>query len=78
MQKQGPAAKEEVKIANLAQAMDKIVLVDTNDTTRSGPREEAIRQYLEGLFEDLNLRSDAPSKGIPRVVLTEVSCVFPA
>lgn len=48
----------------------KIELIDTLDTNES--MEEVIVPYLTGLYTDLLLRSDARTKGIPRVTLIDV------
>ena len=49
---------------------NKIELIDVLDTNES--KEEVIIPYLTGLYKDLLLRSDEPTKGIPRVILIDV------
>ena len=60
---------DDVSIRTLVES-DKIELIDTLDTAESN--EEITFPYLNGLYQDLVLRSDAPDKGIPRVFLIEV------
>ena len=64
---------EDVNIRVIVEQVDKIELVDTLETAEF--KEEVTIPYLNGLYQDLILRSDAPDKGIPRVVLTDVSVV---
>lgn len=56
--------------APIAKEANKIELIDTLDTNES--KEDVIIPYLTGLYNDLILRSDAPEKGIPRVILIDV------
>ena len=61
---------DDLNIRTLVEQVDKIELIDTLDTSES--KEEVIIPYLNVLYQDLILRSDAPDKGIPRVVLIDV------
>ena len=63
---------EDVNMIPIGDQLDKIELIDTLETVEF--REEVTIPYLNGLYQDLITRSDAPDKGIARVVLTDVSC----
>ncbi len=62
---------DDTDIRSLIEQVDKIELIDTLDATESS--EEVTVPYLNALYQDLILRSDAPDRGIPRVVLIDVS-----
>eukprot|EP00831_Metopus_contortus_P084918 TRINITY_DN9752_c0_g1_i1.p1 TRINITY_DN9752_c0_g1~~TRINITY_DN9752_c0_g1_i1.p1 ORF type:complete len:493 (+),score=73.14 TRINITY_DN9752_c0_g1_i1:162-1640(+) len=57
-------------IRAIVENIDKIELIDTLDSAET-VKKEIVLPYLNGLYSDLILRSDAPEKGIPRVVLIE-------
>jgi len=61
---------EDPHIRNIVEQVDKIELIDTLDV--EGLKEQVIIPYLNKLFQDLVTFSDAPEKGIPRVILTQV------
>lgn len=61
---------QESKAQGFGDMADKIELVDTLEPIAEV--KEVIMPYLNALYQDLILRSEAPDKGIPRVVLTEV------
>ena len=67
----GGLNEEIKKIRELVEKIDKIELVDVLEPT-TAYKEKVIIPYLTSLYKDFVLRSDAPEKGIPRVVLTEV------
>lgn len=60
----------EIRISDLVEQTDKIELIDTLESVDS--RKSIITSYLNALYDDLNLRSDAPEKGIPKVAIVEV------
>jgi hypothetical protein len=64
-------ASEDLKIRDLVEKIDKIELVDSVEMAGVS-KEKVIIPYLTSLYKDLILRSDAPEKGIPLVVLTDV------
>ena len=62
--------KLQTEDCSIIKDFNKIELIDTLDTEES--KEDIIIPYLTGLYNDLVLRSDDTSKGIPRVTLTDV------
>lgn len=67
---QSGTSTEDVSVCSIVEQMDKIELIDTFETAEA--KEETTLPYLNGLYQNLILRSDAPDKGIPRVVLIDV------
>lgn len=64
-------SNEDLNIRSIVEQVDKIELIDALETAES--MEEITLPYLNALYQDLILRSDVPDKGIPRVVLIDVS-----
>lgn len=71
MKKEDDQSKDDVNIRSIVEKIEKIELIDALDSV-GGIKDDVAVPYLIGLFEDLLLRSDAPDKGIPRVVLIDV------
>lgn len=63
---------EDVNIRSLVEQMDKIELVDMQVPMDIKNNEIAVL-YLDNLYKDLIQRTANPEKGIPRVVLVEVT-----
>ncbi|MDR3582295.1 MAG: hypothetical protein P4L67_03415 [Candidatus Pacebacteria bacterium] len=71
LKEQGSPSAEEVNTCSIVEQVDKIELIDTFETVET--KELVTLPYLNGLYQNLILRSDAPDKGIPRVVLIDVN-----
>ncbi len=69
----GSSGTEDESICSIVGQTDKIELIDTFETAET--KEETTLPYLNGLYQNLILRSDAPDKGIPRVVLIDVRAI---
>ena len=61
-----------ISIRALVEDLDKIELVDAQVPTEA-IKQDVVLPYLEGYYLDQIQSSDAPSKGIPRIMLTQAS-----